>query len=378
MRAGGRLPGDPVPDPGLGPVERRRISYARTFVHRLPALLLIVGAFYDYFTPQDFTAAPFFTAAPLVAAPLYSRRGTVLTGLASVAVVLAIHLRLGIVLHTDAITEAATVATVAVLAVLINALVRRSSEQLASAREIAEAAQRAVLPEPAERIGGFEIAARYEAAQEGAFIGGDLYAVQDTPHGVRLVVGDVRGKGMGAVAAVAVVIGAFREAAEQEATLEAVAQRLERALAREGTRRDGLDAFEGFTTAVLAELPHGDGVVRIVDRGHPPPLLLQVDGTVSTLQVQEPALPLGMGELGVWPDRAEEFAFPGGATLLVYTDGLSEARDARGVFYDPAARLAGRTFRTPGALLGILAKEVRRYSGGWMTDDMAMIAVRHP
>lgn len=377
-RAGGRLPGDPVPDPGLGPVEGRRISSARTFVRRLPALLLIVGAFYDYLTPQDFTAAPFFTAAPLVAAPLYSRRGTVLTGLASVAVVLAIHLRLGIVLRTDAITEAATVATVAVLAVLINALVRRSNEQLASAREIAEAAQRAVLPEPAERIGGFEIAARYEAAQEGAFIGGDLYAVQDTPHGVRLVVGDVRGKGMGAVAAVAVVIGAFREAAEQEATLEAVAQRLERALAREGTRRDGLDAFEGFTTAVLAELPHGDGVVRIVDRGHPPPLLLQVDGTVSVLQVEEPALPLGMGELGVWPDRAEEFAFPGGATLLVYTDGLSEARDSRGVFYDPAARLAGRTFRTPEALLGILAKEVRRYSGGWMTDDMAMIAVRHP
>ncbi|WP_234478610.1 PP2C family protein-serine/threonine phosphatase, partial [Streptomyces sp. MBT65] len=379
-RAGGRLPGDPVPDPGLGPDEGRRIPDTRalTFVRRLPPLLLIVGACYDYFTPQDFTAAPFFTAAPLVAAPLYSRRGTVLTGLASVVVGLVVHLRLGIVFRMDAITEAATVVTVAVLAVLINLLVRRGREQLASAREIAEAAQRAVLPEPAERIGGFAIAARYEAAQEGAFIGGDLYAVQDTPHGVRLVVGDVRGKGMGAVAAVAVVIGAFREAAEQEATLEAVAQRLERALAREGTRRDGLDAFEGFTTAVLAELPHGDGVVRIVDRGHPPPLLLHEDGTVDTLLVKEPALPLGMGELGFWPDRAEEFAFPGGATLLVYTDGLSEARDARGVFYDPGERLAGRTFRSPEALLDILAKEVRRHSGGWMTDDMAMIAVRHP
>ncbi|MFJ9244091.1 PP2C family protein-serine/threonine phosphatase [Streptomyces sp. NPDC101776] len=382
MRAGGRLLGDPVPDPGLGPVldEGRRIPNPRTlaFVRRLPPLLLVVGACYDYFTPQNFTAAPFFTAAPLVAAPLYSRRGTVLTGLAAFLVGLVVHLRLGIVFHMDAVTEAATVATVAVLAVLINLLVRRSSEQLASAREIAEAAQRAVLPEPAERIGGFAIAARYEAAQEGAFIGGDLYAVQDTPHGVRLVVGDVRGKGMGAVAAVAVVIGAFREAAEQEATLEAVAERLERALTREGTRRDGLDAFEGFTTAVLAELPHGDGVVRIVDRGHPPPLLLHEDGTVGTLLVKEPALPLGMGELGVWPDRAEEFAFPGGATLLVYTDGLSEARDARGVFYDPGERLAGRTFRSPEALLDILAKEVRRYSGGWMTDDMAMIAVRHP
>jgi serine phosphatase RsbU (regulator of sigma subunit) len=368
-RAGGRLPGDPVPDPGLGPDEGRRIS---------SALLLIVGACYDYLTPRDFTAAPFFTAAPLVAASLYSRRGTVLTGLAAVAAVLAIHVRLDIVLRIDAVTETATVATVAALAVLINLLVRRSSEQLASVREIAEAAQRAVLPEPAGRIGGFEIAARYEAAQEGAFIGGDLYAVQDTPHGVRLVVGDVRGKGMGAVAAVAVVIGAFREAAEQETTLEAVAQRLERALAREGTRRDGLDAFEGFTTAVLAELPHGDGVVRIVDRGHPPPLLLHADGAVGTLLVKEPALPLGMGELGVWPDRAEEFAFPGGTTLLLYTDGLSEARDSHGVFYDPGERLAGRTFRSPEALLSILAKEVRRYSGGGMTDDMAMIAVRHP
>ncbi|CAM5504628.1 hypothetical protein STENM36S_09348 [Streptomyces tendae] len=160
---------------------------------------------------------------------------------------------------------------VAVLAVLVNGLVRRSDERLVSVREIAEAAQRAVLPQPAERIAGFEIAVCYEAAQADAFIGGDLYAVQDSARGVRLIVGDVRGKGMGAVAAVAVVIGAFREAAEQEATLEAVAQRLERALAREGTRRDGLDAFEGFTTAVLAELPHGGGTVRIVNRGHPPP-----------------------------------------------------------------------------------------------------------
>ncbi|MET7574983.1 PP2C family protein-serine/threonine phosphatase [Streptomyces sp. NPDC005492] len=378
VRAGGRLPGDPVPDPGLGPDEGRRIPYTLAFVRRLPALLLVVGAFYDYFTPQDFTAAPFFTAAPLVAAPLYSRRGTVLTGLTAVAVVLAIHLKLGIVLRIDAVTEVVTVVTVAGLAVLINLLVRRSSEQLASVREIAEAAQRAVLPEPAERIRGFEIAARYEAAQEGASIGGDLYAVQDTPHGVRLIVGDVRGKGMGAVAAVAVVIGAFREAAQQETTLEEVAERLERALAREGSRRDGLDAFEGFTTAVLAEIPHGDGVVRIVDRGHPPPLLLEADGAVHTLLVKEPALPLGMGELGYWPDRAQEFAFPDGATLLVYTDGLSEARDRHGVFFDPGERLAGRTFRSPEALLGILAKEVRRYSGGGMSDDMAMIAVRHP
>lgn len=375
---------DPLPEPGPAnqpeprPDAGRRVSFVRAFAQVLPVLLIAVGGVYDYCTPSEFTAAPFFTAAPLVAAPLYSRRGTVVTGLAAVLVVFALHLTLGIVWHTDAVTELATVATVAALAVLINALARRSSEQLASAREVAEAAQRAVLPEPAERIGGFQIAACYEAARADAFIGGDLYAVQDSPHGVRLIVGDVRGKGMGAVAAVAVVIGAFREAAEQEATLEAVALRLERALSREGARRAGLDAFEGFTTAVLAELPHGDGVVRILNRGHPPPVLLHADGTLRALPPAEPALPLGMGELGPGSDRADETGFPGGATLLLYTDGLSESRDRHGRFYDVEARLAGRVVDEPGALLQAVADDVRRHSGGGMTDDMALLAVRRP
>ncbi|MFE1443080.1 PP2C family protein-serine/threonine phosphatase [Streptomyces sp. NPDC058739] len=320
------------------------------------------------------TAAPFFTAAPLVAAPLYSRRGTLLTSLVALVVVVVVHAFLGIALEAESVTEEITVGTVAFLAVVINNLVRRSSERLDSVREIAEAAQRAVLPEPPGRIGGFEIAARYEAAQRGAFIGGDLYAVQDTPHGVRLVVGDVRGKGMGAVSAVAVVIGAFREAAEREATLEAVAQRLE----RDVERRLGPEAEEGFTTAVLAELPHGDGIVRLLDHGHPPPLVLHADGTLHTLEPRVAALPLGLGDLEPLPVRAEERPFPAGATLLLHTDGLSEARDAEGVFYDPGARLAGRVFRGPEQLLPTLVEEVRRHTGGALGDDMALLAVRRP
>ncbi|MFK0173233.1 PP2C family protein-serine/threonine phosphatase [Streptomyces sp. NPDC090306] len=392
-RAGGRLPGDAVPDPGLGTTapapagtrghfradeESRRRLTARALVRMLPALLIVGGACYDYLTPTNFTAVPFFTAAPLIAAAILSRRGTVLVGVAGLLVVALFRAELDTVDRVDAITEVITVVTVSVLAVVINLVVRRSDERLASAREIAEAAQRAVLPQPAHRIGGLDIAALYEAAQADAFIGGDLYAVQDSPYGVRLVVGDVRGKGMSAVAAVAVVIGSFREAAEQEATLQAVAQRLERALAREGTRRNGLDAFEGFTTAVLAEIPHGLDVVRLVSRGHPPPLLLDADGAVTTLLVREPSLPLGMGDLGMWPDRVEESDFPSGATLLFYTDGLSEARDARGRFFDPARRLSGRSFDDADQLVATVAAEVRRYSGGGTADDMALLAVRRP
>ncbi|WP_328872341.1 serine/threonine-protein phosphatase [Streptomyces sp. NBC_00287] len=361
-----------------GADETRHVPPARTLVLLLPPLLIAGGILYDFVTPRGFTAIPFFTAAPLVAAPFYGLSGTVITGVVALLATYGVHVRLGFGMDADTVTEVVTVVTVAVLAAVLNRVVRRGDLRLASQREIAVATQRAVLPEPLERIGGYEIAARYEAAQADAFIGGDLYAVQDSAYGVRLVVGDVRGKGMGAVAAVAVVIGAFREAAEQEASLEVVAQRLERALAREGSRRDGIEAVEGFTTAVLAELPHGDGVVRVVNRGHPPPLLLYPDGTVRPLPAREPALPLGMSDLGSWPDRADEVPFPPGTTLLLHTDGLSEARDAHGVFYDPQTRLAGRAFGDPGILIRALAEDVRVYCGGGMTDDMALLAVRRP
>ncbi|MGW0467580.1 PP2C family protein-serine/threonine phosphatase [Streptomyces sp. NPDC003027] len=357
---------------------RPRGERARRFIRALPPLIIAGGGVFDLSTPPAFTAAPMFSAAPLIAAPLFSMLTTLLTGIAAVLTSVGLHVYNDTLTDVPALTETLTVITVSALALLINRVVRRSGERLASARVIAETAQKAVLPTPAERIGGLQVAARYEAAQADAFIGGDLFAVQDTPYGVRLVVGDVRGKGLDAVEAVAVLIGAFREAAEQESTLEGVAQRLERALAREGTRRTGLDAAEGFTTAVLAEIPRGSGLVRVVNRGHPEPLLLHADGELTLLAPSEPALPLGLGELAAWPDRADEAPYPPGATLLLYTDGLSEARDATGAFYDPAERLAGRIFPGPEALLDALVDDVRRYTGGGTTDDMALLAVSRP
>ncbi|MFI6085679.1 PP2C family protein-serine/threonine phosphatase [Streptomyces sp. NPDC051217] len=344
----------------------------------LPGLIIVAGIILDQATPTAFTASPFFSAAPLVAAPFFSFTRTLVIGILSVGAVLGLRYVNNSGDGVEMITESLTVFTVSVLALAINGVVRRSGERLASARVIAEAAQRAVLPTPEARIGGLHIAARYEAAEEGAYIGGDLFAVQDTEYGVRVVVGDVRGKGMGAIETVAVVIGAFREAAEQERSLEGVARRLERALAREGRRRSGIDLFEGFTTAVLAEVPHGEGIARVLNRGHPEPLLLGPDGAVTVLAPTDPALPLGMGELGTWPDRAEEIPYRPGATLLLYTDGLSEARNAEGVFYDPGERLAGRIFPGPDDLLEAIVGDVRLHTGGGSTDDMALLAISRP
>lgn len=349
----------------------------RRFVRVLPVVLIVGGLVLDAATPPAYTAVPLFAAAPLIAAPFFSRAGTIRTGVASLLAVIAVRVAHGTLFRVVPVVELLTVLTVSVLAVVINQVVRRSNEQLASARAIAETAMRAVLPTPADRIGGLHVAARYEAAQADEFVGGDLFAVADTPHGVRMVVGDVRGKGLDAVEAVAVVIGAFREAAEQERSLEGVAQRLERALAREGARRGGLDAFEGFITAVLAEIPPATARLRIVNRGHPEPLLLHPDGALDVLRPSAPALPLGM-DLGVWPDRADEWDLPAGTTLLLYTDGLSEARNAEGAFYDPAARLRGRLFPGPEELLSALTDDVRLHTGGETTDDMALLAVVRP
>ncbi|CAM5398564.1 serine/threonine-protein phosphatase [Streptomyces tanashiensis] len=186
---------------------------------------------------------------------------------------------------------------------------------------------------------------------------------------------------MDVVEAVAVVIGAFREAAEQERTLEGVAQRLV-ALTLEGTRRDGLDAFEGFTTAVLAEIPRSDGsgtfdgFVRVVNRGHPPPLMLYADGRLETLEPGEAALPLGMGELGgVLPG--------GGASLPAGRDAaLLHGRPLGGAVRAGALLRSGGAARRadlPGTRGAARRARGRRTAPhGRRVGDMALLAVSRP
>ncbi|WP_043265022.1 PP2C family protein-serine/threonine phosphatase [Streptomyces sp. CT34] len=351
----------------------------RRLARWLPAVLIVSGVVFDRVTPPQYTAAPFLSAAPLVAAPLYTLRATAVTVVAAVLSEVWVMTYHGEKDYYESVTEAVTVVVVALLALGINRVVRMSDARLASVRDVSEAAQRAVLPAPPEQLAGLSVAARYVGARADARIGGDLYAVQDTPYGARMIVADVRGKGLEAVEVAAVVIGAFREAAEQEATLEAVAGRLERALKREGGRREGPDRHEGFTTAVLAEVPAVDrSVVRVLNRGHPAPLLLSPDGGLRELMPSSPALPLGLSDVAAWPDRSDETFLPAGALLLLFTDGVTEARDLLGRFYDPGDRLRGRHFTGPDDLLELLLDDVARHAGGEPADDMALLAVQRP
>lgn len=349
----------------------------------LPLLLLVAGVAVDLPAPATVLIGVPFSAAPLLAAALWTFRGTVATAAVSTFAAMVLLLWANRLPVGEAMLRLTSIATVGLLAVVVNRVVERSDTRAASARYIAESVQLAVLPVPPGRVGDLTVAARYEAAHVGARVGGDLYGVQRTPYGVRMLVGDVRGSGLGSITVVTVVLGAFREAAEAEPELSVVADRVERALERERARgvwNDDEGSREGFVTAVLVEVTEGGGPkeVRVVNRGHPPPLLLLPDGGPVRVLEQPDAygLPLGLGTLTGGADGATVVAaFPPGALLLLHTDGLTEARDAEGAFYDPVPRMRGRRFPGPDALLDALLADVHAHAGSRQDDDMALLAV---
>ncbi|WP_170970515.1 PP2C family protein-serine/threonine phosphatase [Streptomyces zhaozhouensis] len=341
----------------------------------VPGALLVVGGVLDFVTPPHVTLTPFYVAAPIAAAPVLSFGATAVY---SVLATLLVVFEVARITPNgpEAPVKIGTVALMGLFALFLNRLLARRDARVASARRIAETVQRAVVPEPPERVGPLRVSARYRAAQRNALIGGDLYSLRETPHGVRMLVGDVRGKGLGATEVVAVLLGAFREAAESEVELGEVAARMEDTLIRERHNRPDLESNEGFTTAVLVELTEGPPLrLRLINRGHPPPVLLGPGGEARYLAA-ETALPLGLRELEAHRDQATTADFPPGAHLLLYTDGLSEARDAEGVFYDPLARLGDRRFPTPRALLDWLLDDVTAHSGGGLKDDLALLAAQ--
>ncbi|MGW4390393.1 PP2C family protein-serine/threonine phosphatase [Streptomyces sp. NPDC004685] len=350
----------------------------------IPAGVIVLAVVIDLVTPTEVTSAPLIMAAPVAAAPLLSLFGIIWVGLASMAAHAGLAWVDGTFGWHRGLANQFTLLAVTLLAIFINRTLKRHNIRTRRAQHVAAVAQRAVLPRPPPRLGDLYIAARYVPAEDEAMIGGDLYVVQDTPYGTRVLVGDVRGKGLGAVSAVCADLGAFRYAADEAEDLAQLVSSLEQALLREGGRRGGLEQEEGFTTALIAEFPEDLSAVRIVNRGHPPPLLLDARGSATVLEPSQEVPPLGMGMLGSWPAPVDTFAFPPGATLLCYTDGITESRDIEGNFYDAATRLPvllrhrarSGEHTTPAQVLDMLIHDVRRHTGGRPQDDQALLALR--
>lgn len=150
----------------------------------------------------------------------------------------------------------------------------RRENELNQVRRIATAAQDVLLRPVPSRLGGVRAASLYLAAESGAQIGGDLYEAVKTRYGIRMIVGDVRGKGLPAVRAAAIVLGAFRESVHYEDDLVEVVNHCEAALRRDALvagalagAGDGDDTLlEAFVTVVVVQIPDGSPHVEVVNR----------------------------------------------------------------------------------------------------------------
>jgi serine phosphatase RsbU (regulator of sigma subunit) len=260
--------------------------------------------------------------------------------------------------------------------------------QFANVTSVAEAAQRAVLRPLPEQLGPLKLGVVYLAAAAEARVGGDLYEVTYTEnHGIRLIIGDVRGKGLGAVEVAADIIGRFREVAHGVGTLNEVAHRLDAGLSRRWGQ------YEEFVTALLAEIDPVRGKLTILNCGHPPPILISPADGVTVLEVRAPAPPLGLITLGSDAGAKQVYAFKPNDQLLLYTDGVTEARDASREFYPldervkalapqaaPKVTKTGRVRASGSAptLLDLVRDDLLRYVGAPPEDDAALLLVRAP
>ncbi|MFI9825061.1 PP2C family protein-serine/threonine phosphatase [Streptomyces sp. NPDC052013] len=331
-------------------------------------------------TPAHFIyTGPLLTAMPALAAVTLGPKGT----LAAAALALAISVTTATYNQAwttlQVYTNFLALALVSIAGLLTSSAVQaRRRSELEQVRRIAMAAQEVVLRPVPARLGPVRAASLSLAAGTEAQIGGDLYEAVGTRYGVRMIVGDVRGKGLTAMRAVGVALGAFRETAHYEDEPTEVMNHCSAALQREVAVPGAYSQtirLEGFVTAVLAEIPD-EPVVHVVNRGHPVPLVLH-RGRVHALVPALSCPPLCLEELVTdLPRKAESYPFAVGDRLLLYTDGVTEARNRDNEFFALAKTMeAVRADTTPQEFLEELHQALVRHTGGHLTDDVAMILV---
>lgn len=249
------------------------------------------------------------------------------------------------------------------IAAVVGTLRARQAERVVELSRLASVAQAAVLTPLGPRIGPLAVSGRYISASAAADIGGDLYEALDTPYGVRMIIGDVRGKGLDAVRVASIVLGSYRHVAFERSDLRTIVADLDRAVARSVGDED-------FVTVAIAE--ERGGTLTIVNCGHPAPLLMR-RGEVIALEPPTNAPPLGfMPAVKSRVDRLEP-----GDRILLYTDGLAEAR-RDGEFFpisDRAWGLLGHGTVSDG--LASLESALMEWVAGQLDDDIALVLMEY-
>jgi serine phosphatase RsbU (regulator of sigma subunit) len=337
----------------------------------------------DPLLPPVIHLAPILVLAPAVTATFAPPRRTALIGALAVVAHVIAGLERSVLITERSVLGILVLMVVSAFLVFFSYLRERHERELVRVRSVSEATQRVVLRPLPEQAGPVSIASAYRAAEADTQIGGDLYAVARTADSTRLLIGDVRGKGLASISETATILESFRAAAQRQSSLPEMVVYLEESAQRGLKEFSGAEADVGerFVTAAVVDIPDGEPVARLIVCGHPPPLLLR-QGAAATLTVRRPAPPLGLGGLGGLGALAgcsyvpEIFPFAPGDLLLLYTDGVTEARDEQGIFYPLAERAAAWADCAPAQLIRNITADLRAYVPGALGDDMAMIAVQ--
>ncbi|MEU7499524.1 PP2C family protein-serine/threonine phosphatase [Streptomyces griseofuscus] len=347
----------------------------------LPSLLLVGIALLDLETGAEFRIVSWIVLVPGLAAAVCGVGTTAAFGLLSLVTYVLVDSAWPDQ-YKAGLPDFVLVALGGALATLTAALRMRQERHMLRMQDVAETTVRAVLRPLPARWAGLEQAGVYLAADVEAQVGGDFYDIQPGPYGTRVLLGDVQGKGLGAVEAAAALLGTFREAGYHEKDLGTVGERLEIRMIRHRVHTTAIGRRDGdrFATAVLVGFAWGEsGMVDVINFGHEAPLAVGPHG-VRELPSGDGA-PLGLGDLvgGLPPVHRVPLAEE--ETLLVVTDGVTEARDGRGEFYDLIGDVARAVAADPGcAEPGRLVRRVRdgvlRHSGGRLADDTTVFAVR--
>ncbi|MFJ3834992.1 SpoIIE family protein phosphatase [Streptomyces sp. NPDC054904] len=182
--------------------------------------------------------------------------------------------------------------------------------------ETAVVLQRSMLPQHVSPPLGIETAHRYLAASDVNEVGGDWYDVLPLSGGrAALLIGDVMGHGIAAAAVMGRLSATVRALARLDMQPTALLHQLEATLA---------DLAEPMlATFLYLECDPATGRCSVTRAGHPPPAVAEPDGTVYLLETP-PGVPLGVGGVGF---TTTDFTVPLGSLLILYTDGLVEARN---------------------------------------------------
>lgn len=233
---------------------------------------------------------------------------------------------------------------------------------------VASILQRSLRPPALPEVGDMRLAARYRPSAEHLEIGGDFYDVFGADGDWLLALGDVCGKGVEAAALTGQTRQSLRTAAYFDPRPAVVLGALNHVLWDPGS-----DQFVTVACARVRTSADGGADVEIAVAGHPAPIVLRAGGVVEQVEIFGTAIRLAPQA----KYRTATLRLERGDTLLMFTDGVDEARGADG-FYGVdrlTALLPAYAGAAPDVVCEAIEQDVIEFVDGGPHDDIALLAV---